>query len=236
MSQTAYSLNHDIAYAGMQADSGIDYDVSRTAEGVVGFGLGVSAGTDAEEQVRTPFFNVIEVTYDADFVASNSITFDVDGDAITPVVYATSHAATLAALVTAVDGLTGVTATNPSGRIVRVVTVGTDAVVSTTVTGGASQAGSTQVSSSSDVVRGISVAILNQTTGNYTDTNIVTVKRRGAIWVQTDGSGITVDGSVYIDTDGKFTDSTTDSLAVSGASYVKYDSTTELALVEINIP
>jgi len=235
MSQTAYSLEHNIAYAGMQADSGIDYDVSRTAEGVIGFGLGAVAGTDAEEQVRLPLFETSSVTYGSDFGASNVISFTVNGVSISPVTYASSHAATLTALVAAVNGLTGVTATNPSGRVVKVVVSGVDNVSTTSVAGG-SAVTSAVVTSSSDVVRGISVAILNQTTGNYTDTNIVTVKRRGAIWVQTDGSGVTVDGSVYIDTDGKFTDSTTDSLAVSGASYVKYDSTTELALVEINIP
>lgn len=236
MSQTSYIRDHAIAYAGLQADSGFDYDISRVAEGAIGFGLGAVAGTDAEEQVRVPLFDIAEATYDADFVTSNSIAFSVNGVAITPVVYATSHAATLAALVAAIDALTGVSATNPSGRIVRVVATGTDVAVTTTVTLGASQAGSTIVTSSSDVVRGITVAILNQTTGEYDDTNVVTVKRKGAIWVATDGSGITVDGSVYIDTDGKFTDSATDSLAVSGASYAKYDSTTELALVEINLP
>lgn len=236
MSQTSYPFEHDIAYAGLQADSGFDYDVSRTAEGEIGFGLGVVAGTDAEEQVRLPLFEIATVTYDIDFEASNSIAFSVNGVAITPVVYATSHAATLAALVSAIDGLTGVTATNPSGRIITVTAAGTDATVVTTVTGGSNQAVGTIVTSSSDVVRGISIAILNQTTGNYEDTNTVSVKRKGAIWVSTDGGGITVDGSVYIDTDGKFTDSATDSLAVSSASYAAYDSSTELAKVEINLP
>lgn len=236
MSQNSYTRDHNTAYAGLQADSGFDYDVSRVAEGAIGFGLGAAAGTDAEEQVRLPLFDIAEVTYDADFVTSNSIAFSVNGVAITPVAFDTDQATTLAALVAAVDGLTGVSATNPSGRIVRVVAAGTDVAVTTEVTGGASQAGATIVTSSSDVVRGITVAILNQTSGEYDDTNVVTVKRKGAIWVATDGSGITVDGSVYINTDGKFTDSATDSLAVSSASYVKYDSTTQLALVEINLP
>jgi len=236
MSQTSYKLNHDVAYAGLQADSGFDYNVSRVAEGDLGFGIGAVAGTDAAEQVRLPLFDIATLTYDADFVASNVINVSVNGAAISPVTYATSHAVTLAAVVSAIDGLTGVDATNTSGRIIEITADGTDVAVVTTVTSGSSQAGHTIVTSSSDVVRGITVCFLNQETGQVDDTNVATIKRRGAIWCKTDGSGVTVDGNVYINTDGEFTDSATDSLAVSSASYVDYDSVTELAKVEINLP
>lgn len=146
MSQPSYTRDHAIAYAGLQADSGFDCNVSRVAEGIVPFGIFAVAGTDAEEQVKVP-------------------------------------------------------------------TVDTD------------------------VVRGVSVAILNQTSGNYADTNVVTVKRKGAVWVSTDGGGITVDGPVYaVATSGVATDAAAGNIAIPNASYVKYDATTQLALVEINLP
>lgn len=54
MSQTAYTIDQPEAFAGMKGDSEFDKVESFAAEGVVGFGLGLEAGTDAVEQVAVP--------------------------------------------------------------------------------------------------------------------------------------------------------------------------------------
>ncbi len=53
MSQTDYNTDQSVAFAGMKADSGFDRVESFAAEGVVGFGLGLEAGT-ADDQVKVP--------------------------------------------------------------------------------------------------------------------------------------------------------------------------------------
>jgi len=90
------------------------------------------------------------ITYDADFVASNSITFNINGQSITPVVFATSHNATVEALRAAIQGLSGVETAkitdSPTNRIIEVITpIFNDTLFRTTlatslVTLGASQA------------------------------------------------------------------------------------------------
>ena len=51
----------------------------------------------------TPVPNVNVLVFDADFVASNTINLKLNNGAIAQVTYATSHAATFAALVTAIE-------------------------------------------------------------------------------------------------------------------------------------
>jgi len=54
MSQTAYTIDQPEAFAGMKGDSEFDKVESKAAEGVVGFGLGLEAGTDPVDQVKVP--------------------------------------------------------------------------------------------------------------------------------------------------------------------------------------
>lgn len=106
------------------------------------------------------------VVYDANFVASNSIAFSVNGTAITPRVYATSHAATIAALVADIDALATVESarldpTDPNSRTILVVpTVNdVDPTITSTVTSGASQAVMTSSWKASTILMGTPVAI-----------------------------------------------------------------------------
>ena len=82
------------------------------------------------------------LTYDADFVTSNSIAASVNGVAITPVTFTSTHAATATALLAALNGLTGVTATKDATGRIYTIYAGTLAnVVASAVTAGATQAG-----------------------------------------------------------------------------------------------
>lgn len=86
---------------------------------------------------------VTTVTFSADLVTSNSVTITVDGTALSPVVFATSHDATMAAIATAIQATAGVLTATASGRVITV--TGANAgdpftLTSSAVTGGASQA------------------------------------------------------------------------------------------------
>lgn len=54
MSQTSYTIDQPEAFAGMKGDSEFDNIESAAAEGAVGFGLGLEAGTDDVNQVKIP--------------------------------------------------------------------------------------------------------------------------------------------------------------------------------------
>lgn len=83
------------------------------------------------------------LSFSADFVASNSTALSVNGVSITPVVYATSHAATFAALVAAIDGLSSVESAtgNSTTRLITIIPTDQtiDPVIVAATTGGAGQ-------------------------------------------------------------------------------------------------
>lgn len=86
------------------------------------------------------------IIFSGDFVASNVINVTVNGQAIAAQTYATSHAATFAALVSAIDGLSGCTATgNSTTRTIVIIPTDQteDPEVTAAVTLGASQATAT---------------------------------------------------------------------------------------------
>lgn len=101
-------------------------------------------------------------TYSADFVTSNVIAFSVDGVAITPVTFATSHALTFAALVTAIDGLSSVESATGDAvtRVITIIPIDQEeggSTVTTAVTLGASQATGTVVYDSNTIYIGTPV-------------------------------------------------------------------------------
>lgn len=81
------------------------------------------------------------ITFNADFVASNSIAWTLNGVAQTPIVYATSHAATLAALAAAIEAAQEVYTCTGATRTLTITSESADQPTLTfTVTLGASQA------------------------------------------------------------------------------------------------
>jgi hypothetical protein len=242
MSQTSYPLNQGVAFAGMKADSRFDEVESFAAEEAIPFGRGVTAEAGDTDSVRLAGKDNAAMLYDADFVTGNSITFVVNGTAITPVVFDTDQATTLAALVAAVDGLAGVSATSLAARTVNVeMEDGSTITVSSVVTGGASQATGTPTYSADDVFRGISLATQKEQNSSgvvqYEQYEAVSVLRKGVAWVET-GVAVTADEDAYIDMTGaigKFTNVSSGNLATGG----KFRSTVAaagLAKLEINLP
>lgn len=107
----------------------------------------------------------ILVSYDANFVASNSIAFSFNGNAIVAEVYATSHAATMAALVAKIEALDGVLSvtmdrTDTNGRSFFIIPEdGTEPTVESVVSSGASQAAMTDTWYPNEIMIGTPVAI-----------------------------------------------------------------------------
>jgi len=54
MSQTEYNIDQPEAFAGLKGDAGFDRVESFLAEGAIGFGLGLIAGTNTEREVKIP--------------------------------------------------------------------------------------------------------------------------------------------------------------------------------------
>mgnify|MGYP000973152049 CR=1 FL=1 len=67
----------------------------------------------------------------------------------------------------------------------------------------------------------------------YAEADIVDVVRKGKIWVQIDGT-CTIDGTVYVTTDGKFTSTEGTNTIATGCVFRKVE--TDKAILEINLP
>lgn len=89
-----------------------------------------------------PQVHIQTITFSADFVTDNVINLKVNGVAISPVTFTSDHATTIAAVATAISGITGVGTATSSGRVITVPgdTVGVDIPITrVVVTGGVSQ-------------------------------------------------------------------------------------------------
>lgn len=256
---TKYQNELDVAINGQIANLQ-DWNIkTRNAQQLIGIGKGVVVGATPGTDVKNIFKDKASVTYSADFVASNSIPFSVQiGSAvalsITPVVYATSHAATFAALIAAIDALAGVSAVAGTGReIIVTVDNGTDNITisNTTVTGGGSQPTVTTAYTSSGVFEGISVLRHGQPVSvdgddKYEINDAVNVMTRGCIWVYVVATvAYGDDAYVYNDksnsaNQGQFTNSSSGNLAVASGKFrsaaVGTTGTPVLALLELNLP
>lgn len=87
-----------------------DLGTETLAAGAAYFGQQVSPtklSVIKQKQVATP--QVHDITVSTDLIASNSTLITVDGTGLTPVVYATSHVSTLAAVATEIQGSASVT-------------------------------------------------------------------------------------------------------------------------------
>lgn len=210
MAQLTYNKFLTAGFAGQLYDNGDRYvaGYSNSSATAIPLGAGVVQGPD-DFTCRLPAANVALMTYSADFVSSNSITFVVNGVAITPVTFTSNQATTLAALVTAIDGLsiaTGVTLTAVSGTDKITVTASDPSItltISSVVTGGASQATGTASYTTSDTFLGIAIqehtVVQDYTTGavNYAQFSTVPVAQIARVYVANEAT-VTNASPVYL--------------------------------------
>ncbi len=251
--QNSYSINQKTAFAGMKGNSRFDYVETKLAQNAIPFGYGLVAGDNVTVQARVPMKNKSVLSVSADLIASNSTIVTVNGVPTTATVYATSHAATMEAIRAKIAAITGVkSATYPgSGRDITIIGNNIAISASAVTTLGASQPTWTEVLSSNDAFRGLSVhqhVEKDYSTGvaQYLADEAVNVLRQGSAWMVVEPSNVgtmAVDSVVYVNVaiaaqSGKVTTVSSGNIA-TGA--VCRELTTgpdgeTLALVEINLP
>ena len=251
---TKYQNYLDVGQKGQVAtleDSNIK---TRNAEQAIEFGRAVVKGITPGVDVKNIFKSKASLTFDADFVTGNTIDLNVNGVAISQVTFATSHAATFAAVIAAIDALTGISAVAGTGReiLITVDNAASNITISdVVVAGGASQAGSTTVYSSVDTFEGIAALRHGQPTtiggdDKYQINDAVNVLTKGVIFVEVVAT-VAYGDSVYVYNDksnesnqGQFTNASSGNLAFSSAKFVSAATGTTgspaLAKVEINQP
>src|SRR5512137_2367211 len=97
--QLSYGEEKAVAILGALADSRYKHTDSRIASEAVKAGRFVMKVPGTDNQVRQTQANYNTITTSADLIASNSTIVTVNGVASTAVVYGSSHAATMAAIV-----------------------------------------------------------------------------------------------------------------------------------------
>lgn len=232
--QTSYNFGSSGAFAGMVADFRVVKNItSKAAHNAIPFGYGVCAGDDAEKKVMIPKAEICNLAFSADFIADNVITVTVNGVAAAPITYATSHAATMTALIAAVHALSGVDAVAGStNRIITITALNTQIVVSATVTGGVSQPTMTYTYSCGRVFRGVAVHKHTEFNGSssaqYNIDDCVNVMDIGSIWVPV-SEAVAVDDVAYVNTNsGIFSKTATANLS-SGCKFASPTSGAGLA-------
>lgn len=252
MSQTSYNIEHNEAFAGMKVDSRFDTVESKLVEAPAGvglaFGLGLMSGIeDAVNQVRLPAKVKSVLSADADLITSNSTVVTINGDALDAVVFDTDHDTTMALIAAEIADHEDVySATVTASRDITI--IGKDGIAisaSAVTTGGASQAGWTQVQSDPGVFRGVLVhrhveKALTTGIAQLVDQDAADVLRKGEIWLPYTDTPV-VDAALYINLatanyEGYATDESSGNIAVPGGKIREVNTSLSLLKAEINLP
>jgi hypothetical protein len=202
MSQLNYDFQQAIGQAGQLASSRNSDKLTYRATQQIGYGLGLAQGAGSVD-VRLPAANVATLSFDGDFIASNEITLDVNGESVGPVVFDTDQATTLEALASAINALENIEASVTDTREITITaTDGEVAVDNIVVSGGASQASGSASYSANNIFVGVSIlshAKEQDLDGNvsYEAKDPVSVLTKGRIYVQVE-QAVTARSEVYL--------------------------------------
>lgn len=162
--QNSYPYNMPIGVEGRIADCGFKNTLSPMCLEAIPAGIGVMKPFNLDYDIMLPRNDTASSVFSADLITGNTVNATVNGVAITPVVYATSHLATMQAVANAIDAIPSVSSATVGGANNRTITiisnVGTATTVSVfTVTGGASQATVTTTTGQSGTFFGVTQRI-----------------------------------------------------------------------------
>ena len=209
MPQLSYDFLMNVASAGQLYDIGFNNVLSPVAIESIPIGLGTAKVIGQDMQVRLPHEDIAAVTLSAPLSAANSTVVTLNGIALTPVVYATSNAATLtaiAALIAAQDGIASAVS-NGTDTITITAEQGLP-VTATFVTSSGSAVTWTTAYTNDNVFYGVAIYIQNKMNllgpqgsdgaSPYFQGDAVPVITRGRVWVQVEaGTSVTSDSPVY---------------------------------------
>lgn len=211
MAQLSYNYFTPVASAGLKADLCYDYVISCRAFQDIYMGLGVAKVTGVDFQVRLPQQSFSTLVFSADLVTSNVINGNVNGVAIAPVTFATSHLATMNAIAAAIhtaDANLTATVGGANNRTISIQAANGFAALAAAwiVTAGASQATVAITNTTDDVFYGIALRQQNKQnvytpigSGGptpYFEDDSVPVETNGVVWVQPE-TAVSSDGPVY---------------------------------------
>lgn len=168
-------------------------------------GLPVFGYTGSGEKVWKLKADVSSILFSADLSASNSTVITVNGDASAAVVYATSHTATMDAIVNAIKALAGVEAVRDSSnaRTILIRTKGATITASGAVTGGSAVTVTPTNGLFGQVFKGVLALehVVPTTAGgsaSFVQYDAVPVVTSADIWVQA-AAGVDSNEKAYVD-------------------------------------
>lgn len=165
--QNAYAFDMPIGVPGRIADCGFKNTLSPQCLEVIPSAIGVMKPLNLDYKIMLPRNDTASSVFSADLITGNIVNATVNGVAITPVTYATSHLATMQAVANAIAAIPSVTSATVGGVNNRTITIisnpGTATVVTSfVVTAGASQATVTTTASQSGTFFGVTQSIYNK--------------------------------------------------------------------------
>lgn len=165
--QNSYPFNMPKGVPGRIADCGFKNTLSPQCLEQIPAAIGVMKPLNVDYGIMLPRNDTASSVFSADLITGNTVNFTVNGVAITPVVYATSHLATMQAIANAIAAIPSVSSAVVGGASDRTITIisnpGTaTAVTVATVTGGASQATITTTASQSGTFFGVTQQVYNK--------------------------------------------------------------------------
>ena len=172
--QNSYPLNMPKGIPGRIADCGFKNTLSPMCLEAIPAAVGVMKPLNLDYRIMLPRNDTASSVFSADLITGNTVNFTVNGVAITPVVYATSHLATMQAVANAIAAIPSVSSATVGGANNRTITiisnVGTATTVTVaTVTGGASQATITSTAAQSGTFFGVTQQIYNKANAYIAD-------------------------------------------------------------------
>ncbi len=237
----------DVAIAGMVEGYHNDFE-SAIAKEDIDFGSPVFGFVGSENKCYGPHLDKATVTLDADLIASNVYTVTINGTDVDET-FATSHAATMTALIAAINAdttLAGLGISAAAGSSNRVIVVSAPAGLDLTVTGavtlGASQASVAVVYGTNGKFLGVAAFVQNggkdfgAGTACWKNGMSVSILRDGRLYVPAestvaDKDPAYVSGLGGAGTLGKFTDVATNNYDIGG--FFRSNVSSGLALLEV---
>lgn len=209
MPQLSYNFLMNVGSAGELYDIGFNNVLTPvSAVQDIPVGLGVAKVIGSDYQVRLPHMNVSTSVVSTALIAANSTVATVNGIALTPIVFATNNATTLAAIAAAIAARDGVASAVSNGTDTITVTAeqGDAVTVSLVTTLGASQPTWTTTASTQDIFYGVALYIQNKQnllgpqgsngSAPYYVGDPVSTLTRGRVWVTVENT-VSSDTPVY---------------------------------------
>lgn len=165
--QNTYAFNMPIGVLGRIADCGFKNTLSPMCLETIPSAIGVMKPLNVDYNIMLPRNNTASSVFSADLVALNEVNVTVNGVAITPVTYATSHLATMLAVANAIQAIPSVESAVVGGANNRTITIISNVGTATTVSGflvtlGASQATVATTTGQSGTFFGVTQTIYNK--------------------------------------------------------------------------